>query len=304
MSSDNRRPEIAVGVDGSGESLVAAHWAALEGRRRGLGLRLIHGFTEPIGGYEGYALSQELDLELRNAAHHVLDVAAQSIVASFPDLKVSSDLVPADPRWALVEASGHALLTVVGGRGRGRVPEVLIGSVAQHVAAHGRSPVAVIPPGAILDEGRARGPILLGVDAAGSCEAAIGFAFDEAAGAEADLIAALVVDESEVPRFLRGPARPGSLQDREEQAALSDQLAGWAEKYPEVHVIPVVLHGRPAAALRDFGLGLPPGRHPRLIVVGSRGHTGLTSMVLGSTGRSLIAHAVWPVVVVRPGTAG
>jgi nucleotide-binding universal stress UspA family protein len=179
---------------------------------------------------------------------------------------------------------------------------VLLGSVALHLASHGRSPVAVVPSGTSPDGTRGAGPILLGVDASVGCEDAIGYAFDEAHARGVELIAALVVDDSTVPPFVRGPARPGSLEDQEEQDVLTAQLAGWARRYPRVTVRPAVLRGRPAGALLDCGLGQPPGSRPCMVVIGSRGRGGLAGLLLGSTGQNLITHAVWPVVVVRPGT--
>ena len=59
---------------------------------------------------------------------------------------------------------------------------------------------------------------------------------------------------------------------------------------------------RPAAALLEYGADLPGGG-PCMVVIGSRGRDKLTGLVLGSTGQNLITHAVWPVVVVQPGTA-
>ena len=44
-------PVVAVGVDGSAESMVAAQWAAQEAIRRHLSLTLVNGFTEPVTGY-------------------------------------------------------------------------------------------------------------------------------------------------------------------------------------------------------------------------------------------------------------
>ncbi len=302
MYGDNRQSIIVAGVDGSGESLVGAHWAAHEAMRRRFRLRLVHGFTDPPPRYPGYDLPPAVARELHNTAQQVLDLAAHSISASFPHLEVTTSLVHADPRRVLVDASAGAVLTVVGGRGRGRVPEVLLGSVALHLGSHGRSPVAVVPSGTSSDGADAGGPILLGVDASVGCEDAIGYAFDEADARGVELIAALVVDDSSVPPFLRGPARAGSLADQEEHEVLTSQLAGWARKYAGVIIRPMVLRGRPAGALLDYGLGLPAGSGPCMVVIGGRGRGGFAGLLLGSTGQNLITHADWPVVVVRPGT--
>jgi nucleotide-binding universal stress UspA family protein len=43
------------------------------------------------------------------------------------------------------------------------------------------------------------------------------------------------------------------------------------------------------------------GRHARLLVVGNRGHGGLSEALLGSVSQQLVHHAAVPVVVIRDG---
>ncbi len=171
------RQSVVVGIDGSEQASVAAQWAAGEAARRKLPLRLLHAFTVPIMGVPAYGVPPDLSEGLRVAGQAALDAALREISNVHSDLEVSAELVNADPRPALVEASAEASLTVVGTRGGGRIPEVVLGSVALHVASHGRSPVAVIPPQAGEPT---TGAVLLGVDGSGTSEAAIAYAFEEA----------------------------------------------------------------------------------------------------------------------------
>jgi nucleotide-binding universal stress UspA family protein len=97
--------------------------------------------------------------------------------------------------------------------------------------------------------------------------------------------------------FARRPVRPLPVELEEDAAVLSEQLSGWAEKYPEVRVRPMVMNGHPARCLADFA-GLTGTERPQLTVVGSRGHGSLAGLVLGSTSHELIARATGPVVVV------
>jgi nucleotide-binding universal stress UspA family protein len=284
---------VVVGIDGSEQALVAARWAAGEAARRKLPLRLLHAFTVPIMGVPAYGVPPDLSEGLRVAGHAALEAALREINAIHPDLQVSADLVNADPRPALVEASAEASLTVVGTRGGGRIPEVVLGSVALHVASHGRSPVAVISQKAGEPT---TGAVVLGVDGSGTSEAAIAYAFEEADRRRATLDAVLVWDDLAL-RGYGGTAEIGQLEDEEEHAVLGEQLAGWRDKYPDVQVRQVILRGRPADALLQFGAQLLAG--PQLVVVGSRGRGGLSGLLLGSTSQSLICHAQWPVVVVR-----
>jgi nucleotide-binding universal stress UspA family protein len=292
-----QQPVVLVGIDGSAPALAAAGWAADEAARRRLPLRLVHAYTVPIMGVPAYGIPPDLSEGLRVAGQSALEAALLEIAKTHPDLQVSAELVNADPRPALVEASAGATLTVVGTRGGGRIPEVLLGSVALHVASHGRSPVAVI---SLPAAEAGTGTVLLGVDGSGTSEAAIAFAFEEADRREAALDAVLVWDDLAL-RGYAGSREIGQLEDQEEHAVLAEQLAGWRDKFPDVPVRQIILRGRPADALLHYGARSEDTR-PQLVVVGSRGRGGLSGLLLGSTSQSLICHASWPVVVVRRGS--
>ena len=79
-----------------------------------------------------------------------------------------------------------------------------------------------------------------------------------------------------------------------EQALVSEELAGYAQTYPDVVVRPVVRKGDPITELLELSADAA------MVIVGSRGRGGFKGSVLGSTGQALIAHADAPVVVVRP----
>jgi len=82
----------------------------------------------------------------------------------------------------------------------------------------------------------------------------------------------------------------------DELRAMAETVAGLGEKYPDVQVEQRLRQGRPAKVLAEASQGAA------LVVVGSRGHGGFKSMLLGSTSRSLLHHAQCPVLIVRPGT--
>ena len=303
MSYETRAPRVLVGLDGSDESMLAVRWAADVARRHGVALHLLHAYLEPAMG-DGYVVPAAESDFVEAAARHVLDDAADAVAAAFPDLEVARTLVHGDPRPALLVAAEGAILTVVGGKGRSRFADVMLGSVALAVAAHGRGPVAVVPPGVALDAAAGDGPVLLGISDRADCLTAVGYAFEEAAVRGAAVLAALVVDDHTVPAFVREPACFGSDMQLRESAVLTEQLGGWPEKYPEVELKTVVLYGRSAAALVEHGRQLPADARPSMIVVGGRGRGGLTGMLLGSTGQALIAHSPWPVVIVQEHKAG
>ena len=61
----------------------------------------------------------------------------------YPGVTVSTDVVPDDPRNALVAASRHAALLVLGSRGRGRLASGLFGSVSRDLIRRSGCPVVI-----------------------------------------------------------------------------------------------------------------------------------------------------------------
>jgi len=290
---------ITVGVDGSAESLTAAHWAAKEAELRHLSLRIVLAMNEPVAGHSDYVFPPPVLEAARSVNRSRLHRAASFIKDLHPDLDVQPSLEFADPRRALVAGSKDTALMVVGSRGRGRLAEVLVGSVALHVTAHAHAPVAGVPPATDLSVDARDRPVLLGVDGGSSGAAAVGYAFEEAAVRTTRLQAVLVLDDTEP--WLADEGRPprGPTLDRA-LAALSEQLAPWVEKYPNVPVEQIVRRGRPAPALLECLHRGPDRDRPGLFVVGSRGRGGLGGLLLGSTSQYLIARGTVPVIVVRP----
>lgn len=297
-----RQAVIAVGVDGSPESLVAARWAADEAERRQLSLRLLHAYaTTPLIGVPAYGVPADINEGLVEAGTDALAQAVAQVEKLHPEVAFTAELVKSDPRPALTEASATSMLTVIGRSGGGRIPEVVLGSVALHVAAHGRSPVAVISP---HTPPPSDGPVVLGVNGSSISEDAVSYAFDEASRRHARLDAVLAWDDLGMRGFGGGTRELAAMEDEEEHVVLGEQLAGWREKFPDVDVNQIVVQGKPAEAILRHAESFPAGSDPQLIVVGSRGRGGLTGLLLGSTSQRLICHSRWPVVVVRQGTLG
>lgn len=285
---------IVVGFDGSPESGHAAEWAADEAMQRHARLDVLTAFRPYPAGLPGVPEAGEYTDQWPAAGRAMVDGVVRRLRVRHPGLTISGEFQLRDPRPALVRASRSAVLTVVGNRGSGRLPEVLTGSVALHVAARSESPVAVVPNAAIPTTG----PVLVGVDPLGSSQAALDLAFDEAARRGTDLVAVLAGDRVVAHQgFVRRPVRPLPVVLAEDEAVLSEQLGGWADKYPEVTVRPMLMNGRPARCLAGFA-ELTGAERPQLTVVGSRGHGSLAGLVLGSTSHELIAAATGPVLVV------
>ncbi len=121
---------VIVGVDGSSSSLAAADVAAEEARLRGARLRIVHAFTRPA--------------DLDPMIHGVLAETEQRIHERVPGLEITRTVVSGDALTVLGTESRHAVLTVLGRRGRSLFGDLLLGSTAMQLAAHGHGPLMVM----------------------------------------------------------------------------------------------------------------------------------------------------------------
>jgi nucleotide-binding universal stress UspA family protein len=195
MNAHHSRRTVVVGVDGSVEALRAVRWAAIEADRRKAVLRMVTALPWagdawvglPINGQDRYGEY------LREAGEKVLAAAVAVATEVVPELATEHALVLGNETAVLAEESQAAELLVVGDRGLGRFGALLAGSVAVAMAAHAACPVIVV-------RGEKRGeeagvtagdvpPVVVGIDATPTSEAAIAFAFDEAAARHAPLVA-------------------------------------------------------------------------------------------------------------------
>jgi nucleotide-binding universal stress UspA family protein len=285
-----------VGVDDSRSSYAALDWAVDEAGRRALPLHLLH-----VAEWQ----PPEIDPAAGTGDEAIVAAARERVRSAAPDLPATDETVAGDPAGVLVDRSRHAGMIVVGNRGLGGFRRLLTGSVGVQTAAHARCPVVIVRPHLrepSPDEEpveqpprHAVGRIVVGVDGSDLSDAAVGFAFDEAAmrgvgvtavhvwhypvsGSPGEMIYAVCVrpDLSDVPNKI-----------------LTQALAAHRKRHPDVPVLPVLAQGSPAAVLVHESIGA------ELLVVGSRGHGGFAGLLLGSVSDAAIRHAGCPVAVIR-----
>jgi nucleotide-binding universal stress UspA family protein len=293
---------IVVGIDGSAGAEIALTWAADEAARRGADLHLVQAYSVPIGyAGPGGMIPAGLFDEARRLAEGSLARAQQAAQKAHLGLKVATSAWLTTPYAALRDASESVLLTVVGSQGQGQVRETLLGSVALKVASLTDGIVVVVRSGPHAESSNVRpptdGPVMVGIDGSAESEAALAFAYEEAATRGVSLVALHSWDDEPLKGFLRAyPLEVSRAEiDDQQRRLLAEELVGWPEKYPHVPLIQAVLAGRPTTALLEANMKFGPS----LIVVGSRGRGGFAGLLLGSTSRELIAHAPCPVAVVH-----
>lgn len=287
-------PYILVGIDGSSSALNALTWAVGEAQLRNLPIRLAYAVdnsSAAVGFNPGASESffEHLDADAVRFLHQARDHAH----TLDPDIQVVMSKVSGHPLAALVELSKNAVLTTLGSNGLNAFSGLVAGSVSVGLAARGHSPVVVTRTSAPPVDG----PIVLGVSGSADAEDAIAWAFDEASLRGTELIAVHVWNDIAPSHFFWGyrpPSPTGETPDTQEERLLSQRLAGWQEKFPDVQVHRIVTTGKPAAVLAS------QSQHARLVVVGSRGRGDAAGLFLGSTSHSLIHHAMCPVLIARP----
>jgi nucleotide-binding universal stress UspA family protein len=275
---------VVTGYDGTRESELALRWAVEEARRRRLALTVCHAWRWPYPisyiDYEGVAIVKRMGEHLlRHGAGIAEDLA--------PGLRVQRVLMDGPAPAALLHEADGGLI-VLGSHERSELP---VGSSALQVPARAHGPVLVVrDPGEATD-----GRIVVGVDGSAGADAALEFAFEEAAlrgwtlealygcwepGSVADTEIALFADKAELEHVCG--------------TTLQRAVAPWLVKYPQVSVRTSLVMEGPRRALLNAAEGAD------LIVMGDRGARGLHPQLLGGTTLAMLQLAPCTVAVVHP----
>ena len=271
---------VLVGIDGSEQALSAVRAATREAAGRQVPLHIVHAFiwpslhvkVGPVAGLPGTGL--------RHHGEDLLIEAAAEAGRTAPQVPVSTALIDGAATPVLLERSDPSTLLVLGDRGLGGLSGLLIGSVAVHAAAHALGPVLVIRGAA-----PATGPVVVGVDGSEESWRAVGFAFEECAQRETDLIPLHVWNGS--------PNQVDEPSELDEGRTIREALAGWQQKYPGVVVRPEWVHGHPRHELVERS------KKAQLMVLGARGRDAFKGLLFGSVSQTLLYHSACPVAVVR-----
>ena len=289
--------KILVPVDFSEHAAAALDRAVDLAKRFGARLTLLHAYELPGPAMTEYQISipEPLAEQVRAAASTRLEALRERAAAG--DLEVGCELVRGSAADAVanVAASLEADLVVMGTRGNTGLQHLLLGSVAERTVRTAPCPVLTVK----ADAARAREPIsriLAATDFSKSSDAALEAAIDWAKrlGAELTLVHALrlqapLVTPYEVvfPQNLLDQARDAASR-KLEQALEKARAAGVAAK-AQITSAPAV----PALAEVAEEIGAD------LLVMGTRGHTGLAHVLLGSVAERTLRLASCAVLTVK-----
>lgn len=229
---------------------------------------------------------------LREAIHRAEDLLQER------GLEVDGFLVRGRPGSAIVDeaVTDGSDLVVLGSRGHGTIATMLLGSTAAEVVDHAPCPVLVA-------RSETLGPVVLADDGSSSARTAETLLAAWPCFRDVELRVASV---AELAMPVAAGFTPGlydqvlesysaSVDDvRREVATLARTTAGRLAD-AGLRATDIVLEGDPASELVRYagtaGIGT--------IVVGTRGHTGLARLVLGSVARNVLVHAPCSVLVAR-----
>jgi nucleotide-binding universal stress UspA family protein len=297
--------EVVVGVDGSDGARTALAWGLREAQLRAAAVRLVTVWPEDgpphvhdggIGPPSVADFERDVRSRMRTEADDVAAVTGCEAVPVHPEVRYGQ------PAEQLVDTAGPDGLLVVGSRGRGGVRGAVLGSVSQQCAQYARGPVVVVRDddsthGAVLwQEPASR--VVVGVDGSAGSAAALRFAEAEARlrGGELHVVHAWM---DTVSGYGGSPwARPTTTLREQADDVLRESLqTAWRNGSPGVQVRAETVEGVEWDVLTEVADAAD------LLVVGSRGRTGWSSLLLGSVSLRCITYAPCPVAVVRPSRA-
>ncbi len=293
MSSTTTHYGIVVGVDGSSASDAAVSWAARDAAIRGLPLTLVHAENPKAPTWSQILILEEMRGWQQAEARRVLansSKVAHDAVGQNADIHIDGELLFAAAAPKLIELSRHAELIVVGTDGRGALTRGLLGSVSSGLIRHAHCPVAVVRDEQQTAAQPEQRPVLVGIDGSPSAELATEIAFDEASRRHVGLVALHAWSDRELIEL---PGIDWRKVEAEEERLLSEALAGWQERYPDVHVIKSLVCDAPARAVVDAS------RSAQLVVLGSHDRNFAGRMLLGSVSNAVVQSVRVPVIVAR-----
>jgi nucleotide-binding universal stress UspA family protein len=288
------RGAILFGIADAATGRIALEWAAREARSQNRPLHVVRAFHWSSGmspwetGTDRMAVA-----DLRQVAEESVVRAVTHIHDAWPGLRVTGESVEGIAWEVMTERSFDAGLTVLGSRNLSIVGAAVLGSVSTMVAARAAGPVVVVrgAPG-LRDENPS---VVVGIDPRSANDAVLSFAFDQASRYALQLRAILCWRPNagaDVHWSTEQPAPPKA------ERWLAEAVAGWQEKYPDVHVHRGVVRAHAVDGL------VAQGHAQELLVVGGHTKHPRLASLLGSVSQGVLHHATCPVAVVHAEGSG
>jgi nucleotide-binding universal stress UspA family protein len=291
---------VLLAIDGSATSASACQLVGSLSWPQGTVIEVVAAAHEPPADVFGTAVVPLAAATYGNDAGQSLEkaLAVAGTMLAGPGRIICRTLLTGRPASVIVDqaVASRSELVIVGSRGLGPLKSMLLGSVSAEVVDHAPCPAVVVRRPAL-------GSVLLAVDGSASADAAVTFVrgshFLADHPIEVFSVAPSAVLPPPVPLAGLGDAAFESNETR--VATDHGRVATIAAEAVEdlrsggIHAHWSISQGNPAheiiEAARSFGSDL--------IVLGSRGHTGLARVFLGSVARNVLLHTHASVLIVR-----
>ena len=293
---------ILLPIDFSSHAGAALELAIGLARESGATIHLFHAYEIPLGTIPPYgvAIPEPLLADVRDAAARRLDKAARQLAGA--GVRSETHILHAAPAEGLAEAarSVHADLILMGTRGLTGLKHVLLGSVAERTVRTAPCPVLTVRSG----EGDAPGgrpagrfhSLLVPLDFSTHSDAALDLAIEIAKEHRGEVVLLHAYELPAAVTAAYGIAIPQSVWDGVQQAAQMRLDRGLARLKAAGVVGSTQLTTGPAA---DAIVATAAAQKSDLIVMATRGLTGLKHMLLGSVAERTLRGAACPVLTVR-----
>lgn len=267
-----RTGTVIVPVDPTRSPTLAISIAASLARQAGLDVELVA--VPPLG------LASDAYLRAR---------VQDAIAAGAPQVRGNLLVTAGRPAAAIVDWAERSdtVLVCMATHGRGRVGDVVLGSVSAAVVRRSSVPVLLVGPAVNAAGDRVR-RLVTCLDGSALAERAVPAAAELAGRLDAEVVLVRVVPHE------RARPGPGGVPELA-------YLHNVAERIPDVPVAFEPVYDRePAQAIARY----VSGRDDTVVVMGTHGRSGLQQLVLGSVARGVVHRADCPVLVVPPRAGG
>lgn len=302
---DSKGMRVLVAIDGSEPANLAVELVADVAWPAGTEVLVAEAVETGAGLFGGpwpalaVVQADRIEAELRAEAHRIVQQARERLER--PGLNVDAVVLRGRPATAIVERARakRANLIVVGSLGHGTIESMLLGSVSAEVVDHAPMPVLVA-------RGRRIEHVVLAWDGSSGASRAADLlcAWPIFAGSTVRVVS---VADVEVPWWTGFP-EPGSpelvpvyLDAATASRRQHDQLAREMTAQLQAAGLTAEADRRDGDAATEI-LAAANATKADLIVMGTRGRTGLSRLVLGSVARNVLHHAACSVLVVRGGS--
>jgi nucleotide-binding universal stress UspA family protein len=292
---------VIVATDGSGPAALGVQLVARASWPDGTTIRVVHAVdttpTAIIGPFGAAAITRPelIEADAREAATAALEAARAELERA--QLRVECSSLRGRPALAIVEAAREleADLIVVGSRGHGTIDRMLLGSVSAEIVDHATVPV-LVARGDRLDR------VLFALDGS-ECAGRAGALLGWPAFARSS-ISIIGVSEPEVPWWagFAGAGTPGTVPLYAEAAAASRKEHRRLIEAKAAELNAAGLEARPDLRIGDPAreiIAAAEDAEADVVVMGTRGRTGIPPLLLGSVARNVLHHATCSVLIAR-----